>query len=79
MSLHGSGAQLLKHFIWMLERLPRADGEQLVNSLAEIEWKPRPRPFAVLKPAATYLAGATSLEAITARDHFLALIESAST
>jgi hypothetical protein len=45
--------------------------------LAEIQWKPRSRPFAVLKPAAAYLASATSRSAITARDHFLALIESA--
>ena len=75
-SLRGSGAQLLKHFIWMLERLPRADGEPLVCLLAEIQWQPRSRPFAVLKPAAAYLVSATSPSAITARNHFLVLIES---
>lgn len=73
-SLQGSGAQLLKHFIWMLDLLPRAEGEPLVCSLAAIEWKPRPRPMAVLKPAAAYLVPATAPAAVTARRHFEALI-----
>lgn len=77
-SLHGSGAQLLKHFIWMLEELPRPEGEHLVCLLAQLTWTPRPRPFAVLKPAAAYLASATSPEAVDARSYFLSQIASES-
>lgn len=58
-SLQGSGAQLLKHFIWSLGLLDHPSLEDLVTALADIDCTPK-RPMAVLKPAAAALEGATS-------------------
>jgi hypothetical protein len=59
-SLRDGGAQLLKHLIWMLELLPRVDGEELVAALVDVRFKGRREPLAVLKPAAAFLQ--TSVE-----------------
>ena len=64
-SLKGSGAQLLKHFIWSLGIVDHPDRETLVAALADIEWTPK-RPMAVLKPAAEALADTTSETGLTA-------------
>lgn len=66
-SFEGSGAQLLKHFIWMLELLPREPGEQLVCRLVAVDWPRRDPPLAILKPATAYLTTATSRTATAAR------------
>lgn len=66
-SLKKSGAQLLKHFIWLLGLVPGHDGEDLVCALATMTWYPSRAPMAVLKPASTYLADAASPSAAQAR------------
>ena len=67
-NLQDGGAQILKHFIWMLDLLPRAAGvEPLVIRLAGMGFKSRTEPMAVLKPAAAYLEGSTDPEAKQAR------------
>jgi hypothetical protein len=66
-SLKRSGAQLLKHFIWLLELLPNRVGEDLVCEVAEMTWDRQAPPMAVLKPAAAYLSDSTSSEAQAAR------------
>lgn len=65
-SFEGSGAQLLKHFIWMLQLLPREAGEQLVCRLVAIDWPRRNPPLAILKPAIAYLSTSTSPTATVA-------------
>lgn len=74
-SLKGSGAQLLKHFIWTLTLTAHPAGESLVARLAGIGWKPHPYPVAVLKPAASFLADAQSVEAKVARRTLQAAID----
>jgi hypothetical protein len=54
-SLKDGGAQLLKHLIWMLELVPRDEGEELVAALVEVRFKGRREPLAVLKPAVAFL------------------------
>jgi hypothetical protein len=66
-SLKKSGAQLLKHFIWLLGSVPGRAGEELVCSLATMTWYPAAAPMAVLKPAAAYLADSTSRSAADSR------------
>jgi hypothetical protein len=63
LSFEGSGAQLLKHFIWMLDLLPREPGEDLACRLASVDWPVRNPPRAILKPATAYLCASTSPEA----------------
>lgn len=53
--LGDGGGQLLKHLIWMLELLPRTDSERLVAHLADVRFKGRREPLAVLKPAGAFL------------------------
>ncbi|HEX8803304.1 MAG TPA: hypothetical protein VF743_03890 [Acidimicrobiales bacterium] len=65
-SFEGSGAQLLKHFVWMLDLLPRKPGERLVCRLAELDWPRRNPPLAILKPAVAYLGTSTSRAATAA-------------
>lgn len=74
-SLEGSGAQLLKHFIWTLTLTAHPAGESLVARLADISWKPHPYPMAVLKPAASFLADAESVDAKVARGTLQAAID----
>ncbi len=66
-SLKGSGAQLLKHFIWSLGIIDHSARERLVATLAHIEWTPR-QPMAVLKPAAEALKSAKSDAGLAALD-----------
>ncbi len=73
-SLKGSGAQLLKHFIWSLEIVDHPGRESLVAALAYIEWIPR-QPMAVLKPAAEALARATSDAGLAALDRLRSSID----
>ncbi|MGH9224182.1 MAG: hypothetical protein ACRD2W_10480 [Acidimicrobiales bacterium] len=76
-NLQDGGAQILKHFIWMLASLPRADGEPLVARLAGLQFKGRAEPMAILKPAAAYLEEATGPDRQQARARLLARIDSA--
>lgn len=69
-SLKDGGAQLLKHLIWMLELMPREEGEELVAALVDVRFKGRREPLAVLKPAVAFLQ--TSVEPVT-QDARLAL------
>lgn len=62
-NLNDGGAQILKHFIWLLDLLPRADGQPLATRLAAIRFTSRAEPMAVLKPAAAYLETSTDPEA----------------
>ena len=77
-SLKKSGAQLLKHFIWLLGLTSDHRGEELVASLATMTWYPSAAPMAVLKPASAYLASAQSSSAAEARAIIDARIAAAS-
>jgi len=72
-SLKGSGAQLLKHFIWSLGIVDDPNRETLAAALAHIEWTPQ-RPMAVLKPAAEALTAATSDTGLAALDRLRSAI-----
>ena len=61
--LQDGGAQILKHFIWLLDYLPRTDGEPLATRLADLQFKSRTEPMSVLKPAAAYLEESIDLQA----------------
>ena len=78
-NLKDGGAQILEHFIWLLSLLPRSDGEPLVARLADLRFKGRDEPMAVLKPAAAYLAEASTPEARQAHAGVVARIEAAMT
>ena len=76
-SLKRSGAQLLKHCIWLLGLVRGAESDELVGALATMTWYPSPAPMAVLKPASAYLEEADSPGAAAARARIDALIATA--
>lgn len=72
-SLKGSGAQLLKHFIWILGLVDHPDSESLVATLADVEWSPK-QPMAVLKPGAEALKQVTTESGLAALGRLRAAI-----
>lgn len=63
--LRHNGGLVLKHLVWLLGLLQRPAGEDLVIRLADLDYRPK-APMNVLKPAAEYLARATSPQAALA-------------
>lgn len=67
-SLKQGGAQLLKHFLWMLSLLPdRPAGEELASRIPTMTWRQHDPPIGILKAAAAYLEPSTSQVAHGAR------------
>jgi hypothetical protein len=77
-SLKQGGAQLLKHFLWMLSVLPdRSTGDELASRIPTITWHRQDPPIGILKAAAAYLQPSTSPTARSARAQLLEQISSA--
>jgi hypothetical protein len=67
-SLKQGGAQVFKHFVWMLWLLPdRETAEELVARIATMSWHRQDPPLSILKSAAAYLDSSSSPEARRAR------------
>jgi hypothetical protein len=67
-SLKRGGAQLLKHFLWMLSLLPdRPTGDELASRIPTMTWRRQDPPIGILKAAAAYLEPSTSPAARSAR------------
>jgi hypothetical protein len=77
-SLNAGGAQLLKHFIWLLALLPdRQVGAELVARIPTLTWHRRDPPMGVLKPAAAYLEEVDSSASRRAREMLRCQIDDA--
>jgi hypothetical protein len=77
-SLKQGGAQLLKHFLWMLPLLPeRPAGEKLASRIPTMTWRRQDPPIGILKAAAVYLEPSTSPAAHSARALLLQQISAA--
>jgi hypothetical protein len=77
-SLKQGGAQLLKHFLWMLPLLPdRAAGEELASRIPMLTWRQHDPPISILKAAAAYLQPSTSPAAHSATALLLQQISAA--
>ena len=77
-SLKQGGAQLLKHFLWMLPLLPdRSAGDELASRIPTMTWHRQDPPVGILKVAAAYLEPSTSPAARSARALLLEQISAA--
>lgn len=77
-SLKQGGAQLLKHFLWMLSLLPdRPAGDELASRIPTMTWHQQDPPIGILKAAAAYLEPSTSPAARSARELLLRQISAA--
>lgn len=78
-SLKQGGAQLLKHFLWMLSLLPdRPAGDELASRIPTMTWRrQQDPPIGILKAAAAYLEPSISPAARSARALLLQQISAA--
>jgi len=77
-SLKRGGAQLLKHFVWLLSLLPdRPEVHELAARLATMTWHRQDPPMGVLKPAAEHLADRESADLLESRADLLLQIAAA--
>jgi len=77
-SVKQGGAQLLKHFLWMLALLPdQSTGDELVSRIPTMTWHRQDPPIGLLNAAAAYLEPSTSRAARSARALLLQQIPAA--
>ena len=77
-SLKHGGAQLLKHFVWMLSLLPdQSTGDELASRIPTMTWRRQDSPIGLLNAAAAYLEPSTSPAARRARALLLQQIPAA--